>query len=168
MNCILQTKKWTWKPDTFCFKTFLWYTSMCLQKIFLSQHPNKQQELHRKIQSETRAMWVVGTVRVSHCDHNSFSGTAECMGVIHTKSSKACCSVFFSAVTWSGLWEMYSHLTGNFTVLFRAALYSDKSNVSVRKYGLRVWMFTAGSRSIADNNSFVSHAFPTRLKSCKM
>ncbi len=55
-------------------------------------------------QSEIRAMWVVGTVSVSHCDHNSFSGTAEYMGVIHTKSSKACCSVFFfPAVTWSGL-----------------------------------------------------------------
>lgn len=24
-------------------------------------------------------MWVAGTVRVSHCDHNSFSGTAEYM-----------------------------------------------------------------------------------------
>lgn len=45
-------------------------------------------------------MWVVGIVRVSHCDHNSFSGTAEYMGVIHTKSSKARCCVFFpSSVT---------------------------------------------------------------------
>lgn len=83
----------------FSLKTFLWYTCAS-RKYFISDkmQTNSSNWIENSVvrQSETRAMWVVGTVSVSHCDHNSFAGTAEYMGVIHTKSSKACCSVFFS------------------------------------------------------------------------
>lgn len=109
-------------------------------------------------------MWVVGTVRVSHCDHNSFSGTAENMGVIHTKSSKACCS-FFSLSLFSPhcdlVWPLRDILsfaiqTGDFMVLFLALLYSNKSDLSDKKNGLEERLFTAGSDSDAEYEFFCS------------
>lgn len=133
---------------------------MYLQKIFYLSHANIHQKL--EIHREIMAMWVVGTVRVSHCDHNSFSGTAEYMGVIHTKSSKAHCSVFSSFccdLVWP-LRDALSRLTGNFMVIFSASLYSYKSNVSVRKFGF----YKGECLQLAENQlltvSFVSQTSP--------
>lgn len=115
------------------------FSARCISRKYLIHHNMQTNGKKCKIHSETRAMWVVGTVRVSHCDHNSFSGTAEYMGVIHTKSSKARCSVFSffcCDLVWP-LRDVLSHLTRNFMVLFCTSLYSYKSNVSVRKFGLQ-------------------------------
>lgn len=128
-----------------------------------------------KIQSKTRAMWVAGTVRVSHCDHNSFSGTAEYMGVIHTKSSKACCSVFFFLL-WPGLaFERCPHICHfrqgmswcSSVLLFTVT--NQTFQLESRLWPIQGWMFTAGSKSIADNilcisKSFVFQTSPSRLK----
>lgn len=150
----------------FTFKTIIY---LCFQKTFYSwKVANKLRWVDRKIQNETRAMWVVGTVRVSHCDHNSLSGTADYMGVIHTKSSKACCSVsfffFFSPPFW--LWPGLAFERCTRICHFRQGilwccflLCFTVTNQTFQSNGLEGRMFTAGSKSNADKTPYISKSF---------
>lgn len=97
-------QQWTWCPRFFFSCHIFPLLTACLSIFYSWQDISKHQKPNKKTNKVRATMWVVGTVRVSHCDHNSFSGTAENMGVIHTKSSKACCSFFSLSLFFPPLW----------------------------------------------------------------